>query len=384
MTGGGADLDTALAELPGRAQRALARRWPGARLTRLEPLPGGISSLTFAAGLEAGGDGAGGGSSRGGGAPDGGSGGDGADPRRVVVKVAPPGLAPVRNRDVLRQARVLRVLHGLDGVSVPEVLADDDGSPPFFVMEFVAGEAYEPKWDLSDRPPAPGIVAARARAAARMLAALHAAPPSAIGLGDEPALSPVAELERWSALYATAGAELRGDEEVLAGALRARAPSIRPQPARVAHGDYRLGNMQFTGERLAAIIDWELWSVGDPRGDLAWLLTFADPVAQRVPIRDAANQAAADAMPDRSELLAAYAEAAAGRGGGPAAGSGGLGTPADLAWFEALCCYKLGAAMAVLAKRNRRRTDPDPGLELVARTTPPMLERGLELLGAGG
>src|SRR5690606_15773469 len=48
----------------------------------------------------------------------------------VVVKVAPPGLPPVRNRDVLRQARLLQILHGRPGVSVPTVIATDVGDPP--------------------------------------------------------------------------------------------------------------------------------------------------------------------------------------------------------------------------------------------------------------
>jgi hypothetical protein len=75
-------------------------------------------------------------------------------------------------------------------------------------------------------------------------------------------------------------------------------------------------------------------------------------------------------MPSAAELLAEYADEA------------GLDAPpADLDWFRAFCYYKLGAAMSVLAKRNRRQPDPDPGLELVARTLAPMLARGLELLG---
>jgi hypothetical protein len=54
--------------------------------------------------------------------------------------------------------------------------------------------------------------------------------------------------------------------------------------------------------------------------------------------------------------------------------------PADLGWFMAFCYYKLGAAMSVLAKRNRRQPEPDPGLELAAQTLAPMLARGLELV----
>src|SRR6185312_12378595 len=117
--------DAALRELPGRVRSAARRRWPGAELGELDALPGGISSLTYATTLTSTGE---------------------AD-RRVVVKVAPPGLEPVRNRDVLRQARVMAALDRAQGVRVPEVLITDEGSPPFFVMAFVPGEAYEPKWD---------------------------------------------------------------------------------------------------------------------------------------------------------------------------------------------------------------------------------------------
>ena len=339
--------ETELAQLPGRLEAAVRRRWPDGRVGELEPLPGGVSSLTFSAAVVRQG---------------------GRD--RIVVKVAPPGLAPVRNRDVLRQARVMAAVHGAAGVHVPAVLAQDDGSPPFFVMEFVEGEAYEPKWDVSAVPPGPAVVEARARAAARMLARLQAIDPVAAELGDEPVLSPAEELERWTRLYATAGDDLRGEERALADALATRVPEPAAGPARILHGDYRLGNMQFAGETLAAIIDWEIWSLGDPRHDLAWVLAFTDPVQQRVRERDAANQAAADAMPPASELLAEYLDEA-----------GLAEPPPELDWFLALAYYKLGATMSVLAKRNRRAAQPDPGLELVAQTTPPMLQRALLLLG---
>jgi aminoglycoside phosphotransferase (APT) family kinase protein len=346
--------DSAIDELPARVRDAIRRRWPEARIGDLQPLHGGISSLTFSATVTDRGQ------------PD----------RRVVVKVAPPGLPPVRNRDVLRQARVMHAVHDAAGVRVPAVLAQDDGAergPPFFVMEFIAGEAYEPKWDVSPTPPSPATVDRRARAAARMLARLQAVDSGAAGLGGEPVLSPAQELDRWARLYATAGDDLRGNERSLADALAARVPG--PAAGRLArpavlHGDYRLGNMQFAGDRLGAIIDWEIWSLGDARHDLAWLMVFTDPVQQRVKGRDAANQAAADALPAASELLAEYLREA-----------GLPGAPPDLEWFQALCYYKLGATMSVLAKRNRRLTDPDPGLELVAATTPAMLARALELLG---
>ncbi len=341
--------DPALLELPARVRDAVRRRWPDADVGGLEPLHGGISSLTFATTLRRTGE---------------------AD-RRVVVKVAPPGLEPVRNRDVLRQARVMAAIHGAPGVLVPEVLATADGAPPFFVMDFVPGETYEPKWDVAGSPPSAEVVGARARAAARMLARLQTISPAAVGIEDD-GLTLAQEIERWAALFATAGDDLRGEETALRDALATHVPAeLGPDAARILHGDYRLGNMQFDGERLAAVIDWEIWSVGDPRTDLAWLLVLTDPVLQRSGERDPANRAAADAMPSASELLSAFVDE-----GGTAVES------AQLTWFMAFSYYKLAAALSVLVKRNRRRSEPDPGLELAAQTLAPTVARGLELLSS--
>jgi aminoglycoside phosphotransferase (APT) family kinase protein len=321
-------------ELLDRATLAADERWPGTSVTDLAPLHGGISSLTFAARLA----------------------GFQAQPQHVVLKVAPPGLPAVRNRDVLRQARVLRALHGAPGVRVPEVLLEDDGSPPFFVMSFVEGQSYEPRKDVSPSPPAPEVVDRRARAAARMLARMHELDPAEVGLGSEPEIPLAEELDRWARLFATAGEDLRHDETELYRLLTSSVPE--PVPAKILHGDYRLGNMQFTGERLEAIIDWEIWSVGDPRTDLAWLLAYTDPVQRFVTERDGPNQAAADAMPDRDQLLAEYLAQ----------------RPVevrDLDWFLACCYYKIASTTAVLAKQNRRRSDPDPGLEVAASIVQP-------------
>ena len=336
-----ADLD--LQELLDRATLAADARWPGAAITRLEPLHGGVSSLTFAASLTDAGD---------------------AD-RRVVVKVAPPGLPPVRNRDVLRQARLLRALAQAPGVRVPEILFEDDGAPPFFVMSFVEGESYEPKLGLSASPPGPATVERRARAAAQMLARLQSLDPGEAGLSGEPVIGPAEELERWRLLFSTCPDDLRGREQELYDELAARVPEA--MDARILHGDYRLGNMQFAGDELAAIIDWEIWSLGDPRHDLAWLLVYADPAQRFVEEMDEANRVASDGMPSQDELLNEYLAV----------------RPVelrDLDWFLACCNYKIASTTAAIAKRNRRLPEPDPGMEVAASSLPAIVERGLQTL----
>src|SRR5882672_3243651 len=64
----------------------------------------------------------------------------------VVVKACPPGLEPVRNRDMLRQARMHRALQDTS-VPVPPLLGEDAGAPPevppFFVMAFSPGVCVE-------------------------------------------------------------------------------------------------------------------------------------------------------------------------------------------------------------------------------------------------
>jgi aminoglycoside phosphotransferase (APT) family kinase protein len=334
-----------LQELLDRATLAADARWPGAAITRLEQLQGGVSSLTFAASLT--------------------GAGAGSHDRRVVVKVAPPGLAPVRNRDVLRQARVLRALTGAPGVRVPEILIEDGGPPPFFVMSFVEGDSYEPKLGLAASPPRPEVVDRRARAAARMLARLQSLQPGAFGLGDEPVIGPAEELDRWRQLFATCPDDLRPREQELYEALAASVPAAAE--ARILHGDYRLGNMQFAGDRLAAIIDWEIWSLGDPRHDLAWLLAYADPAQRFREELDEPNRIAAQGMPGQDELVDEYVAV----------------RPVDLDgldWFLACCHYKIASTTAALSKRNRRLATPDPGLEVAASSLGAIVERGLDIL----
>ena len=122
-------------------------------------MAGGASSLTFAAELEG---------------------------RRVVVKVAPPGLAPIAHRDVLRQARIVRALSA-SAVPIPAILFDDGGeppdTPPLFVMSFSDGTSVEPLFDADDAGPA-AVVADRFRHAARAMAALHQLSPTDLGLAD--------------------------------------------------------------------------------------------------------------------------------------------------------------------------------------------------------
>jgi len=312
-------------------------------LAGVRPLAGGASSLTFTGTIDGG--------------------------RRVVVKVAPPGVAPVLHRDVLRQARLMRAVRG-SAIAVPEVLWEDAGDPPqvppLFVMSFVEGTSLEPLFDIDENAEAnavagedEAVVAERLRNAARALAALHAVDPASIGLGDEPPVGVGQEVDRWSRLLETVDPALVPGWEDVASALRSA--EVATVPDAVVHGDFRLGNLLATGAEITAVVDWEIWSVGDPRVDVGWFLVNADPATYRRATRYAA------ALPSPAELAGIYADAL------------GRDVP-DLDLFQALACFKSSATWSLIVKHNRRRTAPDPAIEDMAPVLPHLLRRAHDLL----
>lgn len=284
----------------------------------------------------------------------------GAQSRRpVVIKLAPPGVQPIAHRDVLRQARILKAL-AATRVPVPEVLWEDRGDPPvippLFVMSHVDGDCVEP---LFDGCPPSAQVAERYRNACRTMAALHSLSPGELGLGSEPVIDPVSEVERWCQTLQTVDPALvPGWEGVRDALLRCAPTPIEPS---VVHGDFRLGNLLAAGPSVSAVIDWEIWSIGDPRTDAGWFLINSDPQTyQRVP--DAAGMA-----PPVAELAEIYQHE--------------LGREVvDLPWFSALACFKSAATWSLIVKHNRRRTAPRPEWEAMAPTLPRLLRRAQSIV----
>lgn len=285
---------------------------------QLEPLPGGHSGLTYTAG-------------------------------GYVVKAVPPEQKPVGRNDMLRQARVLRALAGTP-VPVPRVVAVDEEEPAWFAMELVAGEAVEPVLDKHTL--APELCRARMLAAAEVLRLLHAVDTSSLG----PATSVADELVRWSRTMRAVPTELRPHGEELLAALAADLPADLPPV--LVHGDFRLGNLLCFGEEPRAVVDWEIWSVGDRRNDLGWFLLFADH--ENFP----ALGSPVPGLPSAAELLDAYQ------------------TPLpDFRWFEALARMKMAAIMGHNLRRHREGKHHDPDQERLPPTIAAMIRTALELLG---
>jgi aminoglycoside phosphotransferase (APT) family kinase protein len=77
------------------------------------------------------------------------------------------------------------------------------------------------------------------------------------------------------------------------------------------HGDYQLANVMFRHgrpARLAAIVDWEMGTVGDPKLDIAWMVQSWPEEVTTSPVTDFLGHPDLSGMPPRSALLARYAE----------------------------------------------------------------------------
>lgn len=278
-----------------------------------------------------------------------------------MVKVAPPGLAPIAHRDVLRQARIIRALSAT-AVPVPDILFEDAGeppdTPPLFVMSFSEGISVEPLFDDDDAGPVT-VVAERFRTAATTLAALHRLSPTDLGLADEPVVAPVAEVDKWCRTLETVDPALVPGWQQVADSLRATTPSA-VAPA-IVHGDFRLGNLLANERAITAVIDWEIWSIGDPRVDVGWFLINSDPDTYHriTPYRGT--------TPPVGELATVYRNAL------------GRAMP-RLDWFQALACFKSTATWSLIVKHNRRRAAPDPELEAMAAGLPGLLAKAVQQL----
>ncbi|MFG1682709.1 phosphotransferase family protein [Nonomuraea sp. NPDC049269] len=313
---------------PDLADRVVSA-FPGRRVGPLETLAGGHSGLTYVVTV---------------------------GERRYVVKAVPHAERPVGRNDMLRQARVLQALAGT-AVPVPEIVAVDERQPAWFAMEFVSGEAVEPVLDEHDLDPA--LARARMVEIAGVLRRLHDLDVASLTLDAPPPRDATAELEQWSRTMRAVPAELRPGSEELLHRLAQAVPDDLPPV--LVHGDFRLGNVLCRAEEAAAVVDWEIWSVGDPRTDLGWFLLFADHRNFPALGKELAG------LPTEAELLDAYL-------------AGAPPLP-DFDWFRALGRMKMAAIMGHNLRRHREGRIHDPDQERLPPTIAAMIRMARDLLG---
>jgi len=159
-------------------------------------------------------------------------------------------------------------------------------------------------------------------------------------------LSPGAELARWKRTLDAVPPDLVSGGDELLRLLAADLPEALPPT--LVHGDYRLGNIIARDTEPAALIDWEIWSLGDPRVELGWFLVFAD--GANFP---GVGRAVPD-LPSEDELIGLYT------GGNPAL--------PNMNWFNALGRLKMAAIMGHNLRRHREGRHHDPDQERLPDT----------------
>ena len=231
----------------------------------------------------------------------------GADGRRVVLRRPPLGHVLATAHDMAREHRIIAAI-GPTGVPVAPALGlctDDVNGAPFYVMGFVEGEVL-------DGPTKAGALPIELRRPASehlidVLADLHALDVDEIGLGDLARREGYVErqLKRWTTQWANSKTrELPAIDEVAAH-LADHVPV--QQGASVAHGDYRFGNCltDVRAGRIAAVLDWELCTLGDPLADVGYLgVYWTDPGTTA---RRHNDPSGAEGFPSYAELLERYA-----------------------------------------------------------------------------
>ncbi|HET9336043.1 MAG TPA: phosphotransferase family protein [Sphingomicrobium sp.] len=196
--------------------------------------------------------------------------------RAFVLRRKPPGKLLPGAHAVDREARVMSAL-GAQGFPVPRIhgLCEDEEviGTAFFVMDLVEGRIV---WEASYPGLTPADRAAHFDAMNATIARLHSFDPAAINLGDYGRATGFVERQvaRWSRQYETdveAGRVPAMDR--LVAWLRDNLPADSGQ-GRVVHGDYRCDNMIFASDepRVAAVLDWELSTLGDPAADFVYHL----------------------------------------------------------------------------------------------------------------
>jgi aminoglycoside phosphotransferase (APT) family kinase protein len=233
-----------------------------------------------------------------------------------ALRIPPPTAPASRDDGILREWRIIEALDGTDVPHTPAIASCTDKSVlgrAFYIMGFVDG--WSPMGLTDHKWPAPFDTDLEARQGLAYqlvegIALLGNVDWRAKGLQDlgRPDGFHERQVDRWTAfLERIKGRELPGFDEAAAW-LRSHKP-IDYVPG-LMHGDYQFANVMYqhgAPAKLAAIVDWEMGTVGDPKLDLGWVVqSWPDDTTSDA----AANSGYVDmyGMPTRDEVLAHYSK----------------------------------------------------------------------------
>lgn len=262
---------------------------------------------------------------------------------------------------VEREYRLLSALHPT-GFPVPRpmVLCEDPAviGSPFYLMELVEGRSY-----LDATLPGLPKVQRRAHFEAMVdtLAALHSIDHEAVGLGDFGARGNYVarQIERWTRQYRATQTDEIAEMDRLIEWLPGTVPA--QSHTSVIHGDYRIDNLLYASDspRVAAVLDWELATIGDPLADFAYFaMHWIIPRDGRSGLLGVGL--AAEGLPDLDDMIVRYC-AATGRSGLP-----------DLHWYFAYNLFRITGIIQGIKKRAQDGNASNDAAAAVAEQIGPL------------
>jgi aminoglycoside phosphotransferase (APT) family kinase protein len=281
-----------------------------------------------------------------------------------VVRRPPLGGVLATAHDVGREARVMDALAPTP-VPVPPVLhlCEDSGviGAPFVVMAYVEGVVLRDASDLARHDET------ALRRAGEMLVDtlldLHAVDPVAVGLErfGRPEGFLLRNVRRWATQWQASRTRDLPVVDLVAARLERDVPST--QRVSVVHGDYRLDNVMLRDDlaAVAAVVDWELSTLGDPLTDVGLLLTYTEVTDQVL------GTGRAPGLLTPVEVLERYQ----------------AGSDLDLggiAWYAAFGVFKLAVILEGVHARFQAGATVGPGFETMGQFVPTLAARAAELL----
>jgi aminoglycoside phosphotransferase (APT) family kinase protein len=234
---------------------------------------------------------------------------DAAD-KRWALRRPPLGKRLGSAHDMGREHKVVSALGPTEVPVAPVVgLCRDESinDAPFYVMDFVEGPILRGLAE-ADAFPEQSDRQAIGERVADTLVAIHAVDPDSVGLGDLGRKEDYVarQLHRWQGQWEKSKTREVPVIDAVHERLAARIPE--QGPATIVHGDYRLDNMILTeGGEVAAVVDWELCTLGDPLADVGLLMVYwPDAGDEMLALGQPASLA--PGFPSRDELRTRYAE----------------------------------------------------------------------------
>ncbi len=266
--------------------------------------------------------------------------------RHYVLRRGPAHLRPASNNVIKREMRLLAALAGSD-VPHPRFIrgCQDEavmGGAVFYLMEPVEG--FNPSLGLpalhAGDPAVRREMGLEAVSAIAALGRVDYLAADLEGYGKPDGFLErqvprwMSELKSYSDLAGYPGPQIPGLEDVATWLDGHRPGAWQPG---IIHGDYHFGNIMFANDsgRVAAVVDWEMSTIGDPLLDLGWILamwpgTLDTPQAAELP--NGPSLVAAGGLPGREDVIARYAENS----------SRDL---SNVTWYEVLACFKQGIVL---------------------------------------